>query len=93
MYDGLGHAVFLSQQIARIYERQLFSHLYPGDIHRGQASVHLDDVTGVVARLIEKRRELPKELTLLVGEPETLSYNAPRRKAYPFRRMGDTRNS
>src|ERR1700724_2916855 len=81
VYDDHCHSAFLSQQIARIYERQLFSHLYPGDIHRGQASVHLDDVTGLVARLIEKRRELPKELTLLVGEPETLSYDEIQRLA------------
>jgi nucleoside-diphosphate-sugar epimerase len=81
VYDDQCHSAFLSQQIARIYERQLFSHLYPGDIHRGQASVHLDDVTGVVAGLIEKRRELPKELTLLVGEPKTLSYDEVQRLA------------
>lgn len=42
VYDDHCHSAFLSQQIARIYERQLFSHLYPGDIHRGQASVHLE---------------------------------------------------
>src|ERR1700730_18639928 len=47
VYDDHCHSAFLSQQIARIYERQLFSHLYPGDIHRGQASIHLDDVTGL----------------------------------------------
>jgi heavy metal-binding protein len=31
-------------------------------------------LTDAVLRLIEKRRELPPEVTLLVGEPETLSY-------------------
>jgi nucleoside-diphosphate-sugar epimerase len=75
VYDDRGHSAFLSQQIARIYERQLLSHVYPGDIRRGQASVHLDDLTDVFARSIEKRGELPRELTLLVGEPETLSYD------------------
>lgn len=75
VYDDRSHAAFLSQQIARIYERQLVSHLYPGDIRRGQAFVHLDDVTDAFARLIEKRHELPKDLTLLIGEPDTLSYD------------------
>ncbi len=75
VYDDRSHAAFLSQQIARINERQLLSHLYPGDIRRGQASVHLDDLTEAFARLIEKRRELPRELVLLIGEPETLSYD------------------
>jgi nucleoside-diphosphate-sugar epimerase len=74
VYDDRGHSTFLSQQIARIYERQLLSHVYPGDIRRGQASVHLEDVADALTLLIEKRAELPKELTLLVGEPETLSY-------------------
>jgi nucleoside-diphosphate-sugar epimerase len=45
VYDHRGHSAFLSQQIARIYERQLLGHFYPGDIRRGQAFVHLDDVT------------------------------------------------
>jgi len=75
VYDDRSHAAFLSQQITRIYERQLLSHLYPGDIRRGQAFVHLDDVTDAFSRLIEKRHELPNDLTLLIGEPETLSYD------------------
>src|SRR5262249_48392155 len=81
VYDDRGHSAFLSQQIARVYERQLISHLYPGDINRGQAYVHLDDVTDVFARLIEMRRELPKDLVLLIGEPDTLSYDELQRLA------------
>lgn len=80
VYDDRRHSPFLSQQIARIYERQLLSHVYPGDIRRGQASVHLDDVTDAFAATIARRGELPKELTLLVGEPETLSYDAVQRQ-------------
>jgi nucleoside-diphosphate-sugar epimerase/uncharacterized membrane protein len=75
VYDDRGHSAFLSQQIARIYERQLLSHLYPGDIRRGQAFVHLEDVTAAFVALIDRRGKLPKETTLLVGEPETLSYD------------------
>jgi nucleoside-diphosphate-sugar epimerase/uncharacterized membrane protein len=75
LYDDRGHSAFLSQQIARIYERQVLSHFYPGDIQRGQAFVHLDDVTDVFGRLIEKRKDLPGEVPLLVGEPEVLSYD------------------
>ena len=81
IYDDLGHSAFLAQQIARIYERALLSHLYPGDIRRGQAALHLDDATDAFARLIEKRKELPAELTLLVGEPETMSYDEVQRTA------------
>lgn len=75
VYDDRCHNAFLSQQIARIYERQFLSHLYPGDIKRGQAFLHLADAGEALMRLIEKRKELPTDLPLLVGEPETLSYD------------------
>lgn len=75
VYDNRGHNAFLSQQIARIYERQILGHLYSGDVRRGQAFVHLADVGTALHLLIEKRKELPHELPLLVGEPETLSYD------------------
>jgi nucleoside-diphosphate-sugar epimerase/uncharacterized membrane protein len=75
VYDDKCRNAFLSQQISRIYERQILSHLYPGDIQRGQAFVHLDDAGEALMQLIEKRKELPPELPLLVGEPETLSYD------------------
>lgn len=81
VYDDLGHSAFLAQQIARISERALLSHLYPGDIRRGQAALHLDDAADAFARLIDKRRELPAELTLLIGEPETMSYDEVQRTA------------
>jgi nucleoside-diphosphate-sugar epimerase len=81
VYDDRCHSAFLSQQIARSYERQLLSRFYPGDIRRGQASVHLDDVTDALAGLIERRKDLPAELPLLVGEPETLSYDEVQRIA------------
>jgi nucleoside-diphosphate-sugar epimerase len=81
VYDDRSHSAFLSQQIARIYERQLLSHVYPGVISHGQAFVHLDDATEAIAALVRKRSELPKELTLLVGEPETLSYDKVQRIA------------
>ena len=81
VYDDRGHNAFLSQQMARLYERQLLSHLYPGDIKRGQAFVHLADAGDAILRLIEKRKELPPELPLLLGEPETLSYDEIQRTA------------
>jgi nucleoside-diphosphate-sugar epimerase len=74
VYDDRGDNAFLAQQLSRVYEKTLFSHVFPGDVSHGQAFVHLEDLTGAVLRLIEKRRELPPEVTLLVGEPETRSY-------------------
>lgn len=74
VYDDLGHLAFLTQQIARIHERQLASHLYPGDPRTGQAALHVDDLAEAVARLIEVRARLPRTTEFLLGEPDTLSY-------------------
>lgn len=81
VYDNKGHSAFLAQQVARIYERQLVSHLFPGDTDHGQAFVHLEDLADAVIRLVDKRKELPPVLPLLVGEPETLSYDEVQRIA------------
>ena len=74
VYDDLGHSPFIAEQVARIYEHRLAAHVYPGMLCAGQSFLHLDDLTDAVARLIERRRELPSELPLLVGEPEALGY-------------------
>ncbi|MGH2356163.1 MAG: NAD-dependent epimerase/dehydratase family protein [Chloroflexota bacterium] len=74
VYDGQCHSIPLAHQIQRIYERRLTSHLYPGDTARGQAFLHLDDLVDAIVRLVDRRAELPTELVLLLGEPETLSY-------------------
>jgi nucleoside-diphosphate-sugar epimerase len=43
VYDDEGHSPFLTQQMARIYERRLTAHVYPGDLSSGQPYLHLDD--------------------------------------------------
>lgn len=58
-----------------IPSRWLTSHVFPGDISHGQAFLHLDDLLDTFLQLIQRRAELPSELTLLIGEPETLSYD------------------
>lgn len=45
VYDDMCHSAFLAHQIARIYERQLISHVYPGDLDTAQPFLHLDDLT------------------------------------------------
>ena len=74
VYDDFGHSPFVAQQIARIYEHRLTARFYPGMLCTNQSFLHLDDLTEAVARLIERRAELPAELPLLLGEPDALGY-------------------
>lgn len=73
VYDDGGHSAFLAHQIARIYERNLIAHVYPGDLDTGQASLHVDDLAEAVLRIVERRRDLLPEVAILLGEPETLT--------------------
>lgn len=74
VYDDLGHSMPLPRQIQRIFENDLTAYVFPGDLRNGQAMVHRDDVVDLYLLLVARRRDIPSELTLLVGEPETLSY-------------------
>ena len=74
VYDDLGHSPFIAQQISRIYEHRLSAHIYPGRLCANQSFIHLDDFTAAVERLVDRRKQLPTELPLLVGEPQALGY-------------------
>src|SRR6266487_1204421 len=52
VYDDLCHGTFLAHQIARIYERRLISHVYPGDLAAGQSFVYIDDLTDALLRIV-----------------------------------------
>src|SRR5262245_1390791 len=75
VYDDLCHSIPLANQIQRIYERQLTSRLYSGSTSHGQSFMHLDDLVDAIALVVERRAQLPPELPLLLGEPETLTYD------------------
>jgi nucleoside-diphosphate-sugar epimerase/uncharacterized membrane protein len=75
VYDDVCHSPPLAHQIQRIYERQLAGHLYSGETSHGQAYLHLEDVVDVIERAVEQRAQLPAESVMLIGEPETLSYD------------------
>lgn len=80
VYDDDCHLPALAQQIRRIYERRLTSHLFPGDSTHGQAVVHIDDLVDAFVRVLTTGKRHPKDLTLLIGEPETMSYAALQRE-------------
>ena len=75
VYDDVCHSPPLAHQIQRIYEGQLAGRLYSGETSHGQAFVHLDDVVDAIEQAIERRAQLPSETAILIGEPETLSYD------------------
>jgi nucleoside-diphosphate-sugar epimerase/uncharacterized membrane protein len=74
VYDDSCHSIPISNQIMRIYEKHLSSRLYPGNASKGQTFLHLNDLVDAVEKIVEKRKELPLEVDLLLGEPKALSY-------------------
>lgn len=66
----------LANQIQRIYERQMLSRVFPGDASHGQSFVHLDDVARAFRHAVDRRRNLPQQAAVLIGEPVTESYEA-----------------
>jgi nucleoside-diphosphate-sugar epimerase len=74
VYDDWCNSQPIANQIQRIYERKLVSHLFPGDTSHGQAFMHLDDLTEVIERVVRHRARLERHETLLIAEPVTPSY-------------------
>lgn len=72
-YDDECHSIPISNQIQRIFEKQMQSKVFPGNLKCGAPFMHLEDLTDVIEKTIEKRKELPGDLTLLIGEDRTLS--------------------
>jgi nucleoside-diphosphate-sugar epimerase len=75
IYDTESSVPTLSHQIARIYERQLQSHLYSGPLTAGQSMLHRDDMIAAIRATLERRRELPRDAQILIGEPHAIGYD------------------
>jgi nucleoside-diphosphate-sugar epimerase len=74
-YDEDCHSQPIAQQISRIYEKQLESYLFRGDMSCGQAFIHLDDLAECFRRVIERRNDpLPPGPTFVIGEEDVMSY-------------------
>ena len=74
VYSEQGNSIPITNQIQRIYERQITARLYPADTAHGSTYIHLDDLVNSIVKAIEKRKELPPEVVLNIGDDETLSY-------------------
>lgn len=75
LYDDETAGPTLSNQIARIYEREAQGHLYSGSTATGQSMVHRDDMLDAFKRVIDRRREIPSGTVILVGEEEAVGYD------------------
>ena len=75
VYDDHGHSIPIAQQIQRIYEQRFIGRMFSGDITHGAAFVHMEDMVEALVLAVEHRKELPHVTTLLIGEPDTLSYD------------------
>ena len=76
VYDDRCHSIPLAHQMQRIYERQITGRVFPGNLSHGQSVLHMDDLVEALVRTIDRRAALPPETILLLGEPETRSYDA-----------------
>lgn len=74
LYDDEVCVPTLSHQIARIYERDIKSHLYAGNIQAGQSFIHADDLANLMKKIVERRNDLPEEEVILAGESDAISY-------------------
>lgn len=73
-YDEECNCIPIAQHMSRIYEKQLASYVFPGNSSNGVPYTHFDDLTDMLMTLLEKRKELPKEVTLLCCEEDSITY-------------------
>lgn len=74
VYDEKGHSIPISHQIKRIYEKEFTSHFFSGDISHGNVFLHMNDLLDALERTVKRRKSLPEEIAINIGEPETPSY-------------------
>jgi UDP-glucose 4-epimerase len=74
VYSEEGNSIPITNQIQRIYEKQITARLYPANTAHGSTYVHLDDLVDSIILTIKKRKELPEVVVLNVGDDEVLSY-------------------
>ncbi|WP_121666546.1 NAD-dependent epimerase/dehydratase family protein [Mesonia aquimarina] len=74
VYNDYGHSIPITQQIKRIYEKDLKSHLYSGNPSHGDVFIHLEDLLEAIEKTVDRRKDLPDDLAINIGEPATPSY-------------------
>ena len=75
LYDEETAVPTLSNQIARIYERDVQSYFYAASTAVGQSMVHRDDMLDAFKRTIDRRKDIPPGTVILIGEEEAVGYD------------------
>lgn len=76
VYDEHSTVPTLAQQMVRIYDRNFQSYFYSGSTLVGQSMLHREDMLDAFRRTVDRRRELPPETAILIGEREAIGYDA-----------------
>jgi nucleoside-diphosphate-sugar epimerase len=77
VYDEQTMVPTMAHQMARIYERDLQSHFYTGDVQVGQSMLHREDMLDAIRRTVDRRAALAAHApltALLIGEPDAMGY-------------------
>ena len=76
VYDEKTSVPTLAHQIARIHSRDLQSYFYAGPTDIGQSMLHREDMLDAFRRVVDRRRQLPPDTAILIGEPQAMGYDA-----------------
>ncbi len=74
VYDTQTMVPTIARQMARIYERDLQSHLYSGSTLVGQSALHRDDMLAALRLAVDRREQLPTGTEILIGEADAIGY-------------------
>ena len=74
LYDDETLVPTVAHQIARIHDRDVESHVYPGNLNTGQSMVHQEDLRAAFRLVVDRRGSLAHAATILIGEPDPPGY-------------------
>ena len=74
IYDTHTMVPTMARQMARVYERDLQSHLYAGSLLVGQSALHREDLLDALRRSVDRRGLLPSGTAILIGEAQAMGY-------------------
>ena len=74
VYDTQTMVPTMARQMARIYERDVQSHLYSGSTLVGQSALHREDMLAALRLAVDRREQLSSSTEILIGEADAIGY-------------------